>query len=258
MGARELFEAELIRRGVEYSATRWPGQYEVRAGRRPLRVSLDNLARQLDGGDQDAERVAWFTDQILAAAAPADLTADRLYWLLQPSGDAEQAWHRASISPQLDRVLTHVSADGVLIHWISDQHLAAMNLTTRQASERAWANLDIALRGAEISTLDAPGNVTMAVITTTLPSKASLLLAPSLREVISPVTGWPILAVAPDREFVYIWNARHRDLIPRLGPVVIREHARAPHPLATEILYISDTIRAIGAYSEQPGTRGGT
>jgi hypothetical protein len=82
-----------------------------------------------------------------------------------------------------------------------------------------------------------------------VPSNASLLLAPSLRVAVSKVVGWPVLAVAPDRDFLYIWNGGHRELITRLGAVVVRTHSRAPYPLSTEVLEISDAIRSIGSYS---------
>jgi hypothetical protein len=52
---------------------------------------------------------------------------------------------------------------------------------------------------------------------------------------------------APDRDFVYVWNARHRDLIGRLGGAVTREHAHAPLPLPAEVFEVGDSIRAIGS-----------
>lgn len=105
------------------------------------------------------------------------------------------------------------------------------NLTLTRRKSRLWRQ---------------PG-ATVAVLATELPSKASLLLAPALRERIEDVIGWPVLAVAPDRDFVYVWNASRRDLITGLGGVVTREHARAPYPPSTEIFQIGDSLRAIGA-----------
>jgi hypothetical protein len=67
--ARELLQAELARRGVGYPATRWPGRYEIRAGGLLVRVSLDNLARQLSGDGRDADRVAWARSS--SASTPA-------------------------------------------------------------------------------------------------------------------------------------------------------------------------------------------
>ncbi len=82
-----------------------------------------------------------------------------------------------------------------------------------------------------------------------LPSKAPLLLAPALREMIEDVVGWPVLAVAPDSDFVYLWNASRRDLTTSLGGIVTREYARAPYPLSTEIFQIGDSLQAIGTYA---------
>jgi hypothetical protein len=92
------------------------------------------------------------------------------------------------------------------------------------------------------------------MLATELPSKASLLLAPALREVAEEVIGWPVLAVAPDRDFVFLWNAGRRDLIAGMGGMVHREFGRAPYPLSMEVFQISDSLRAIGAYAESGDT----
>jgi hypothetical protein len=213
-------------------------------------VSLDNFARQLTGSGDHGELVSWFADQVLAAAQPASLTPAGLYWCLEPSDYKDSAPYREAISPRLDRVLVHANADGSQIRWITVRALSEMDLSVGEASERAWINLDAALRRAERVTFQAPGGVTLLSFAASrpLPSKASLLLAPSLSEVVSDVTGWPVLAVAPDSNFIYIWDASQRELIGRLGGVVTREHARAPHPLSTEVLHIGDSIRAVGSY----------
>jgi hypothetical protein len=68
---------------------------------------------------------------------------------------------------------------------------------------------------------------------TALPSKASLLLALGPRQLIQQVVGWPVLAVAPDRDFVYAWNVNRRDLIGRLETIVTRScSGPAPRPAA--------------------------
>ena len=117
------------------------------------------------------------------------------------------------------------------------------------AAERAWANLDQAVRRAQVTTGEIAG-AAVVMLATELPSKASLLLAPALREVVEDVIGWPVLAVAPDRDFVILWNAGRRDLITGMGSVVCREYARASYPLSTEIFQISDSLRAIGTYAD--------
>jgi hypothetical protein len=142
--------------------------------------------------------------------------------------------------------LAHVDDDGALIRWITPQHLGAAGLTEDHAAGHAWSNLDTALRQAQVTTRDVDG-VALGMLATSFPSKASLLLAPSLASVVAGLVGWPVLAVAPDRDFVY--HARHHHFIGRLGAKVAREHARAPYPLSAEIFKVGETLRAVGTYA---------
>lgn len=135
-----------------------------------------------------------------------------------------------------------------LSRWVARVHLDAAGLTTADAAERAWANLDQVALGAEGVTVETAG-ASKAMLATDLPSKASLLLAPALRERIEDVIGRPVLAVAPDRDFVYLWKASRRDLMTGMGGVVCRVYARAPYPLSTEIFHTGDSLRAVGAYA---------
>lgn len=247
MDARELFRAELAQRGAAFTVT-GDGRWLVSVGSLQIVVSLDNLDRQLAGEGADSERIAAFTSQVLAAAQLSPMTASGLYWFIEPNDYLVAAEICAPVSPRLDRVLVHVSNDGGLICWVSHAQLDKAGLTAAHAAERAWANLDQAVRQAQVTTVQIAGAV-VAMLATELPSKASLLLAPALREMIEDVIGWPVLAVAPDRDFVYLWNASRRDLLTGMGGVVCREHARAPYPLSTEIFQISDSLRAMGAYA---------
>lgn len=65
MNARDLFRAELARRGAVYTVAR-DGRWMVTVGGMRLLVSLDNLDRQVADDGADAERVAFFADQVLA------------------------------------------------------------------------------------------------------------------------------------------------------------------------------------------------
>jgi hypothetical protein len=246
--ARELFRAELARRGGVYSLAD-DGRLMVSVGSMQILVSLNNLDRQLAGDGADGDRAAAFATQVLAAARLSPVTADRLYWFAEPNDYEVSAEIRDPVSPRLDRVLVHVSGDGGLIRWVAHAHLNEVGMTTTDAAERAWANLDQAVRRAQVTTGEIAGAL-VAMLATELPSKASLLLAPALREMVEDVIGWPVLAVAPDRDFVYLWNASRRALITVMGGVVCREYAQAPYPLSTEIFQISDSLRAIGTYAD--------
>lgn len=238
--------SELRRREIEFRVDA-VGRYEIALRRQRLLVSLDNLDRDLVGDDGDPQRVAWLLDQVVASIEPRAITSERLYWCLELSVYADVADYAVVVSPQIDRVLVNVSEDGSLITWVTADDLRAIGLSAAQASDRAWSNLDAELRGAQVETEEVDG-VTLAMLRTVFPSKASLALAPYLREVMSHIVGWPVLAVMPDRGFLYLWSAAHRDFISRLGGVVTREYGRASYPLTTEVFEIGTSIKAIGAF----------
>lgn len=142
MDVRELFRAELARRGAAYTVT-GDGQWAVNVGSLQILVSLDNLDRQLahnrqhTGDGADNERVAAFTSQVLAAARLSPVTDSGLYWFTEPNDYLVSAEIRAMVSPRLDRVLVHVSDDGGLIRWVAHAHLDQAGLTEADAAERA-------------------------------------------------------------------------------------------------------------------------
>jgi hypothetical protein len=252
MNARELFQAELTRRGATWSIAA-DGRCIVSVGSMQILVSLDNLDRHLAVESADGGAVAAFTAGVFAAAELSPVTADGLYWFAEPNDYDVLAEIRAPVSARLDRVLVHVTGDGGLIRWVARAHLNQVGLTVADATDRAWANLDRAVHQAQVTTGEIAG-AAVAMLATELPSKASLLLAPALREVAEEVIGWPVLAVAPDRDFVFLWNAGRRDLIAGMGGMVHREFGRAPYPLSMEVFQISDSLRAIGAYAESGDT----
>ena len=117
-----------------------------------------------------------------------------------------------------------------------------------QLEAAASHNLATALAGAKLAYEDIDG-VRLGLVETDLAFKSALILAPNLREVASLVLGWPLHAVIPDRDFVYLWAAQHAHFARRLGGVVVREFTSAPYPLTTEVFEIGDgSIRAIGAF----------
>src|SRR5258706_12059176 len=113
----------------------------VSVGGMKLLVSLDNLDRQLAGDGGDAERVAAFTGQVLAAAQLTPMTAAGLYWFPEPNDYLVAAEIRAEVSPRLDRVLVHVSDDGGGVRWGTPAGPDAAGLTIARTTERAGADL---------------------------------------------------------------------------------------------------------------------
>jgi len=81
------------------------------------------------------------------------------------------------------------------------------------------------------------------------PYKASVIFADAFKPLVESVLGWPVLAVLPCRDFIYV-VADKSPLVGRLGAVVVKEYRSSGYPITTEVLRISeDGIEAIGSFS---------
>jgi hypothetical protein len=152
------------------------------------------------------------------------------------------------MSDRVDRVLVHISPDGRFITWVTPGMLELLLLSEADAAAVAFTNLGRALVASSVQSEDIDG-VRLGYLDTTFPSKASLILAPNLREVLGNVLGWPLMAVIPDRDFLYLWAAKHTEFVNRIGSVVVREYSQAAYAISTEVYQITDgTVRAIGEF----------
>lgn len=249
MNVQSHFESELVRRGIEFTVDADSGRHAIDIDGTSLLVSLDNLQRDFSR-DGDLGRIPRFVDTILESTQQFEktLSPDQLYWCLERNDFEVAADFRTAISDQVDRVLVHLSSDGKLVTWMTPPMLSDLGLSEADAGTAAFNNLAIALDKASIESEDVDG-VALGFITTELRFKSSLILAPNLREKVEAFLGWPLLSVAPDRDFLYLWSAAHSDFAGRVGHVVVREYLSSSYPISTEVYKISDAeIIAIGAF----------
>ncbi|PQO36848.1 hypothetical protein C5Y96_06690 [Blastopirellula marina] len=249
MSVREQFERELTERGFSFEIDPDSGCYLFSVDENQLTISLANLELELADG-VDADRVARFVDTMLASAQTTDrdYAAERLYWTLEPNDYQEKADYCVAVSDVVDRVLVHLSECGTMITWVTPSILETLGLSLEEAGERAFANL---AREVEEATLEAQSvdDAALGYLVTALPFKAALILAPNLRQLVEEKLGWPVMAVLPDRDFLYMWGAQHQGLTQRVGHVVVREYTRSPYSITTEVFRIDDSgVRAIGAF----------
>lgn len=245
-----LFEEELGRRGVSFSPDDEPGCYKVQHGGSKLFVSLSNLTRKY-GRDPDNAHVANFVDTVLGArfdALPWEQVRASVLFCLEPTDYTEPPDFHTAISGRVDRVPVHLDASQAAITWITPWMLKDWKVTIEAVEAAALDNLAAALARATVEHKNIDG-VELGHFTTELPFKTALILAPNLKEIVSPTLGWPLHAVMPDRDFVYLWAAKHETFFNRVGRVVVKEFTTAPYPLTTELFEIGDGgIAAIGAF----------
>ena len=249
LNVQPLFENELRKRGLQFSIDSESGRHAVEIGGFSMLISLENLQRDV-AADGDVSRVPQFVDAVVASSQAPDtaFSADQLYWSLEPNDYVERADFRVELSDRVDRALVHLSSDGRLITWTTPAMLRSLGLSESEAGSKAFSNLARVLSEAKIET-QSIDEVRLGFINTSFPFKTALILAPNLREIAGTVLGWPLMAVIPDRNFLYLWAARHTNFVQRVGGVVVREYSQASYPISTEVYEITDEkIRAIGEF----------
>jgi hypothetical protein len=245
----KLFEQELTRRGISFAHEITSGSYVIeRTDGTRLLISIDNLCLEVDR-DHDESRIATFIDAVMSSEEPQhewEQVASMIYLALEPGDHVEPPELASTISKEVDRVPVIFDEDRGTISWVTSAMLEEWDISPDMLIAKAGENLDQALQKAELEVSDIDG-VKLAFLSSELPFNASLILAPGFRAFAEPVLGWPLLAVIPARDFLYVWNAEH--LIGRLGEIVVKELKSSPYPLSTEIFELSDAgLQAIGAF----------
>jgi hypothetical protein len=244
-----LFVDELARRNIEVKVDD-DGNYAIAVNGLTMKVSLENLSRDFER-DRDPDRVVSFVDTVTTLLELPDWqeAEPRVRWQLEPSDHKFGDTLRDAVSDQVALVLVYVDPSETQIRWLTSADAERWHKTRDELMAAALRNMDGLLRDAKIETTDIDEHSLGILNSEYTAFKAALLYSPNLREVVEPVVGWPLFAVMPCRDFVYVLNQEDEPLLERMGQVVLREHAQSGYPISTEVFEISDEgVRAIGAF----------
>jgi hypothetical protein len=256
-----LFEQELTRRGVPFRIESETERYVIEHRGLRLFVSLENVSREF-ARDGDAGHVTKFVDSVLNPSSECrtwEEVRKSILFCFEPTDHVDRPEFRTSISDRVDRVPVEFDAAHGTISWILPTTLRDWQKSSEDVEAEALKNLAAELISASIEYTDIDG-VRLGYLGSRIPFKSALILAPNLRDIVSPILGWPLNAVIPDRDFLYLWDARHNlwdgqhpSVAKRVGGAVAIEFNEAPYPLTTEVFEITDDrIKAVGALVSRP------
>jgi uncharacterized protein YtpQ (UPF0354 family) len=251
----QIFCSELDKRGLKYSVMP-EGVYEFRINEQMVTVSLENIRRNYDrDGDPDAitQFVEKLTTEFLSETPPWDDVRPYIRYSLEPSdyGTFFDGVLFDRINDELNQVFVFTPADGSRITWIDESMLGDWSITRQEVLQQAEENMSAIIAKTNLEVEEIDGNKLGMISTEETPFKASLILSPAFRELVSPSHGWPVYVVVPCRDFVYVIRKNDHEFLSRLGGVVIKEYRNSGHPITKDVLEISDNgIAAIGSYPE--------
>lgn len=227
--------------------------YSVEIDHRSYTINLENRRRDAERED-DPQALRRFVDEIASIATNSG--ADAQSWpevrrnlllaLEAPGHDfSDVLWK--PLTDELSSIVTLMDPRHSRITWVTTSMCANWAVEASDVVAAAKRNQDALLRGIELEIHESE-EFKLGMVPLGSPYKASVVLAPSFRQWVEPRMGWPVYAVVPCRDFIYVLP-EDRDLLGRLGGVVVREFKESGYPLTTEVLRISDEgIEAIGKY----------
>lgn len=247
--ANAIFEQELLSRGVSFVRDS-KDEYTIELDGWKVSANLINVRRNAER-DQNVDTIKRFVDHVLAISPsyrPPWSEASKLLFFSAESADQEFGDAITSaVTSEVRRVLTLTDKDETKITWVSSRMCDDWGVTIEQASSAAAANQDRLLDGIQVQIDDIDGNA-LGMIPIDSPYKASVIFARKFKELIEPVLSWPVLAVIPCRDFIYVVGD-NSPLVEKIGAVVVDEFRNSGYPITTEVLRISDEgIEATGKY----------
>ncbi len=248
--ADTILEAELKRRGVSFTSQASVGLYKVQTEWGMITVNLENIRRNFQR-DHDPEAVVRFVDQVLSAfVLPTwDKARSLVYFSAESSNSDFGDTIRYKVSDGVAKVLVLTDVEESKITWLTPSDLAVWGVNKDHVEQAASVNLSRLLDGKhlELETID---KVKLAMVPVGSVLKASIIFAPNFRSFVTTELQWPVLAMIPCRDFIYILSEKDKALLNRLGAVVQREYNESGYPITTEVLRISD--EGIEAIEEFP------
>lgn len=249
--ANEIFEKELKRRSITFSPPDKEGLYKVHNGEIEITVNLANIARNFER-DKDPESIIRFVDQVMRTGKeplpPAEKAKPFIYFSAEPNdydfGDAI----RDKISDEVSKVLVLTEADEGKVTWLTPKMLSDWKISENEAKNIASQNMNKLLDGKKLEVRETAG-MKLGMIPITTEFKASIIFASNFKKFVTTELIWPVIAVIPCRDFIYVLSEKDTDLLNRLGGVVQKEFRESGYPITTEVFKISDEgIKAIGAF----------
>jgi hypothetical protein len=228
-------------------------RYEVETPSGVRDVYIGNIKRNFER-DRDPGAVTRFLENILAVRSKESMgdwteAKRHLFPLLESAEVVRGTGTVVQFKTESTRIalVFHVEGSGDL-RFVRSSDLEHWGTSVETAWEAAFEQLNMRASRTEVTILDA-GGLNLASISAEEPYKASLLLAPKLKSRIPPSLGWPLVAVAPARDFVYLLPKVDLKKATGLGAVVVREFKNSGYPISTEVWELSDSgLESIGEY----------
>lgn len=220
-------------------------------------VYLENKRKEFEK-DPDPEIIFRFIDQVQRSNQLHNTTWEEAkpYLRFQLDGDHYQDFPDdvlfEPVAEGLIKIYVYTSPDGELITWIANHLIEKWQTDSDTIKQIAEQNMNTIVANTKLE-IDEIDSVPLGMLSTEEGAfKASLVLASGFKDLVIDQLGFPVYAVTPDRDFVYLVPTKHTEFLGRIGSVVCREYDNSSYPISKEVFELSDEgLTIIGSFANQ-------
>jgi hypothetical protein len=246
-----------VRSRIQVKARRIPferspgGMYVVVLDGRELTLNTQNIRAEVVR-DNDTSEIGRFLDNVANAqvSLPEWVHAKAHLFPMIESIDVELGEETVSreLTDRTKVVLAFYQPGSGSLRFVTEADLATWGTSVDEAWSVAESSFAGLVARTKIEVLKA-GDLALGTVHVHAPYKASVILSPALKQQLPVEMGWPVLAVAPARDFVYLIRKDDQESLGRIGAVVVREFRQSGYPVSTEVWELSDDgAKAMGEF----------
>lgn len=216
-----------------------------------LTVSLDNLRKEF-AHENDENVISEFAAAIASAGEEIpswDVAKDKVFPSLFPSDYDYGEFVNFPVTEMFNTVFVY--EEKMSKQWIDENQVEKWGIDNETLVRHANTNLDKEFEQVKLEIELIEGRKLGFLELGEETKKATFLLSKKLKDKVINELSWPIYAVIPVRDFVYLFSVEDSDFfIERVGGVVLQEYNESGYPITPEILKCTDEgIIAIGRYA---------
>lgn len=245
-----LFEEELKARRIPFERSTG-GMYVVVVDGREHILNTQNVRAEVER-DKDTSGIGRFLDNVANAkvSLPEWEHAKVHLFPMIESIDVELGDQTVSrdLTDRTKVVLAFHEPGSGFLRFVTEADLATWGKNVDEAWRVAGSSFAGLVARTKIEVLKA-GELSLGTVNVQAPYKASVILSPALKQQVPVEMGWPVLAVAPARDFVYLIRKDDEGSLGRIGAVIVREFRQSGYPVSTEVWELSDDgAKVIGEF----------
>ena len=237
----DSFAKKILQLGFKIDSVKMPDEMFLSKESLQFKVNISNLRKQYAVSPHE-KTLNDFVELVInyKQAMPSWSEAKKqIFYYLYPSNYDFKHFVHETVSPKLSKI--YVFSDNGKLEWISNEDLTKWGISALELEKLAQLNSKEIYSSLRIELDTLEGHRYISIESNRPSFNSSFVLCSQFKDIISTEIGWPVYAIVPCRDQIYIFGEKDLTYMKsKLKNFVQKKHTESNDPLSLEILQISD------------------